>query len=908
MTRARRHSGLLFLCLLVVALASRAATYAPQTVAFSWDDPSSHTDVVWTTAAGSSECSTGQRYPTDDDISAEIPLGFSFTFGGATYTSVRIQSNGRLQFSNSFCGYGTSRVSPREYTYPMPDTRLVRTLRAYGGDLDPSAGGRVTYATLGSAPNRRFVVTWLAVPEWNAAGSRFDVQAVLYEDGTFEFRYGTISNPSGGHGQIGWEIDTTDYGLYVYSDITALSGQAIRFSPHTPAPTAYYRMDEKAWTGVAGEVQDSSGNANHGDKVGAAQTTDGKVCRGGRMPTDSSAVDTKLDVDATLGPRGTITFWYRADDDWDDERSMLLDASANHGGGGADKNFYLVNRNGRLRFVLEDSNDEQLDARTGTLTYAEGTWHHVAITWDLTEDADWLQVYVDGNRLATNRGDRTGPLAIANALGDLWSLYLGDNRTGGVGGPDYTTRSARGTLDEVRVYGGEVLSRSQILDDMNATHACPSYAAVAYYAMDELSWNGTANEVRDGSGNGNHGTAVGSADTVDPGKVCRGGDIPTNTSDSAQDAVDTGLDVDSDVGPRGTISFWYKADERWRNGGRRMLFDASTRIYGNNNDKYFFLQLNDGRLEFRFEDSTDDDFRIRSSRYSFGAGEWVHIAVTWDYDSGLFEIYVNGTLDESERENVNGTIPSELGTLYLGDNRSSYHPSGTGNSAAGVIDEARIYDYVQGQAEIQADMNATHPCAALAGFTVDVGTGSASTCTPHAVTITAQSTAGGTLTSYTGTIGLSTSSGHGTWSVNAASGTLSDPTPDDGAATYTFVAADNGSVVLDLANVHADDLTITVTDAAAGVSSTSAVVSFRDNAFVVTPTTCTGASCPGTGSTELVAGRGHGFRAELWRRDPSTGNCAIATAYDGSKGLKAWVVRDTADPGGAAPSIAGTAL
>ncbi len=456
---------------------------------------------------------------------------------------------------------------------------------------------------------------------------------------------------------------------------------------------------------------------------------------------------------------------------------------------------------------------------------------------------------------------------------------------------------------------------------------------VAFYQMEEASWNRTAGEVRDATGNGNDGTGLGGATTdgatpAIPGSpgTCRYGVFASDG-----DGVDTGVDLDAKVGAQGTISFWFRPD--WDQAGSeknnaRVLFDASVPSTSGNYfaGKYFKLAKlsstgnyldNDARqrLALLFEDAADHDFIVytkdKVDKLGFKAGQWIHVAVTWDYPAGKVRIYVNGKEKKTQFAAGGGysvgSFP-DLDSLYLADNRSAYNPYGVTLGAGGAMDEVRIYKRVLTEAEIQADMNATHPCAALAGFTIDVGTGSASTCTPHAVTITAQSTAGGTLTSYTGTISLSTSSGHGTWSVKTASGTLSDPTADDGAATYTFVAADNGSIVLDLANVHADDLTITVSDAAAGVSSTSTVVSFRDNAFVVAPTTCTGASCPGTGSTEVVAGRGHGFRAELWRRDPSTGSCAIATAYDGSKGLKAWVVRDGDDPGGAAPSVAGTAL
>ncbi len=449
----------------------------------------------------------------------------------------------------------------------------------------------------------------------------------------------------------------------------------------------------------------------------------------------------------------------------------------------------------------------------------------------------------------------------------------------------------------------------------------PPPTPIAYYAMDESQWNGSAGEVIDGSGNGNHGTAVGSASTENttpaiagnPG-TCGYGVFPLNTSAANQDAVNTGVDINDDVGGAGTISFWYRSNEQWNgNRGDRQLFDASVNLPGGaGTDKYFFLVLqshpsNNGRLLFGVEDSSDTDYSAQTGTYSFAANTWVHIAATWNMPGDQFQIYVNGALAVQTTPNTNGVL-GDVGNLFIGDNSSTYFASGSSpNSANGRIDEVRIYDSVQSLAQIQADMNATHPCAALLDhFRIDVGAGVASTCLPRAITITAEDTSNNTVTSYTGTVNLSTSSNHGTWTVNTAAGSLVDATSDDGAATYGFVAADNGSVVLDLSNVHADDLTITVSDTAASVNSTSAVVSFRDNAFVINPTTCTGASCPGTGSTEVVAGRDHGFHVEFWRRDaPVSGSCGIETGYAGNQNLKLWRTNDADHPGAAAAPTVG---
>lgn len=199
---------------------------------------------------------------------------------------------------------------------------------------------------------------------------------------------------------------------------------------------------------------------------------------------------------------------------------------------------------------------------------------------------------------------------------------------------------------------------------------------------------------------------------------------------------------------------------------------------------------------------------------------------------------------------------------------------------------------------------------AIAGFTVG-GTGGASTCTPQTLTLTARDASGNTLTGYTGTISLSTSTGFGTWTAGtgpAPSGTLLVPTNNgqpvsNGQATYTFAAADAGIVRLRLAHSLAQNLTVTVVDGAvSGTSSTSAVLSYRDNAFVWTEDLNNRIA----GSFVAVAGRNHDMQVSLYKKDPGTGNCSIATDYSGSRNLKLW----RTDNGGpwAAPSVISPAL
>jgi hypothetical protein len=116
---------------LLSASLAQAVTYANSATAFSWINPATHTHVTWTSGAS---CSAAYaNAPIDDDITAQLPLGFTFNYGGIDYTQVQIMSNGRLQFNNGYCGFGTQTVGPPPtYPYPYPDANLLRTMRIYG--------------------------------------------------------------------------------------------------------------------------------------------------------------------------------------------------------------------------------------------------------------------------------------------------------------------------------------------------------------------------------------------------------------------------------------------------------------------------------------------------------------------------------------------------------------------------------------------------------------------------------------------------------------------------------------------------------------------------------------------------------------------------------------------------------
>lgn len=100
---------------------------------------------------------------SDDDTTAFIPLGFNFDFYCTTYNKAKICSNGFITFDNS-----PFTLPSTPYAQSLPSGVIPNSVIAYNwNDLDPTAGGSITYTTIGVSPNQKFIVTYSAVPLWN---------------------------------------------------------------------------------------------------------------------------------------------------------------------------------------------------------------------------------------------------------------------------------------------------------------------------------------------------------------------------------------------------------------------------------------------------------------------------------------------------------------------------------------------------------------------------------------------------------------------------------------------------------------------------------------------------------------------------------------------------------------------
>jgi hypothetical protein len=151
----------------------------------------------------------------DDHVSGAIPIGFSFPFYNNVYDTAFVSSNGFLSFTPTSSGCCSGQ--------PLPQNEGLNNLVAgFWEDLNPPQGGNIRYETLGSSPNREFVVGFYNVFHYyNYSPVNFEM--ILHENGNIELQYGDAPSDGGTH-SVGIENADGTIGLQVaYGDVSFLN-------------------------------------------------------------------------------------------------------------------------------------------------------------------------------------------------------------------------------------------------------------------------------------------------------------------------------------------------------------------------------------------------------------------------------------------------------------------------------------------------------------------------------------------------------------------------------------------------------------------------------------------------------------------------------------------------------------
>ena len=205
---------------------------------------------------------------------------------------------------------------------------------------------------------------------------------------------------------------------------------------------------------------------------------------------------------------------------------------------------------------------------------------------------------------------------------------------------------------------------------------------------------GNGDVVMDQSGNGNDGELSGGPKWV-TGK---------NGSGLYLDGEDDYIELTNILTEAGTIEFWFKPDWDGSDPEDYRLFDAGT------GSIYFFkakganhADINPEDFGLYFEDASDADWQDIEFNPDgvILAGQWHHIAATWEFGSGSAFLYINGE-EMATSPNMLGTFPPLNPNMRFGLEVIVYVASR--NGAKGVMDEIAVYDRALTIDEIAIDL------------------------------------------------------------------------------------------------------------------------------------------------------------------------------------------------------------
>ncbi|HEX9184750.1 MAG TPA: LamG domain-containing protein [Burkholderiales bacterium] len=338
---------------------------------------------------------------------------------------------------------------------------------------------------------------------------------------------------------------------------------------------------------------------------------------------------------------------------------------------------------------------------------------------------------------------------------------------------------------------------------------------VLHWTMDQASWNGTAGEVVDLSGNGLHGVSLNGATTANATPAIAGspGTCRYGSFDGVNDYLEVADNALLDVTDELTVMMWLRPTAYPTAGNLKSFvskdanYEAHLTSTGNINWWWGggALQLN--------------------SAGTVPLNQWTHVTLVYSRTGGYQRIFLNGVQD-ANTNNQTGALTTNNLPFQVGADQGF-----AGRNFAGLIDEVYVFRSALSAARIAQYMNATRACASTINHFAISHTGSGVGCSDQPITITAHDATHVAVDANALTVNLSTSNGKGTWTgIQAGGGTLNDPVAGDGAATYTFAVGSNSVTLLfRLANVAGTSETFSFGVSGGGFSELTGTASATDD-------------------------------------------------------------------------------
>ncbi len=395
--------------------------------------------------------------------------------------------------------------------------------------------------------------------------------------------------------------------------------------------------------GSGSTATDSSGNNNDGT-VTNASWTDG--IHGGALSFDGSG--DYVDIPTTIGSTtaGSISFWFITSTDFSSDAIMYYGSDVGTGNGGGTENELHVNFTSTetVQFFIEGTPDVSI---TSSGTYADGAWHNVLATWDITGNA---VLYIDGT-------------SIGSATHDADSFSF--SSTHRVARPGANSNLFTGRMDGVRLYTTALASDA-------ATTLSRGFGLVGHWKMDDGSGPTAIDSTGNADGTLQNGPIWGA------GKLC--------------DALDFDGDNDHITFPHNadmsltsfTLTAWVNTDTVA--GGLRMIFSKGTSA----NDWNYWLAMIGDEIQFGFYNGSNWPAYTTSS--NLAVDTWYHFAASFDNTTDEIFLYLNGVEVLSDSTTDTPVTNTQAGWIGTDQENKDWN---------GQIDDVRIYNRALTPAEIR---------------------------------------------------------------------------------------------------------------------------------------------------------------------------------------------------------------
>lgn len=560
----------------------------------------------------------------------------------------------------------------------------------------------------------------------DAAGERLDAARPDGTRGPIMLRApAALSGSSaadGGLSRVSLVIDQSQFGAALLDVILASPGMLDLLAKTMPAEGELHAVAPAHEVAAAGEVVgvspmaawllDETSGTTAADAIGSLDGT-----HGGGVTVDETGVVGKAAL--YTGGSGELATDLGADVlpfDGDDPFSVcgwiktsLADGFlASHYDGSASIG-WVVSLNslgtGRPQLQLNSGGSGAIVVQAASTGVGDGTWHHVAATYDGSGDAAGVAIYVDGSAVALDVGsdDLAGTIVASGQRGAIGGIYNGSD----VVVPFTGTQ----TLDDVGIFRRE-LSAEQVAAiyvagalGVSVAEWWTSGAFDPALLLPSLRWRSDTGVTESGGAISSWVDQVGAYDAIQSSE----GSKPSLSGDLvAFDGTDDQLVVTGDAPLRAIFQGSYSVavklycDDYLTGVDGRICAVVSSSNGSESEADNFLLNLvllvSSNRVGVRWEHSggTNDNFASTTATVPVGQDTYLVITVERGTTNSTLRIYIDGELaDTTTMTNNSG---GGNANLYLGTDPDARPIDGT-------IEDIEFFDYVllPAQVEILAD-------------------------------------------------------------------------------------------------------------------------------------------------------------------------------------------------------------